>query len=275
MYWQRIEINLPFSLLEPTYNFLWIFVNGISVEKGNNDFLLKAYLFSSDADNVLRRLNSFLRIRSKSYQAKYTPPRAHRISAPLFDEFIVVPTPTSYIPPFGLPLFIQRGRAFGIGSHPCTIYCMQALKDIHKIEKDSVRSGKILDAGMGTGILSIAAAKLGAGEITGVEISLEAIKEAQENINLNSVIEKIQLLHSSVTEINGHFNLILANLYGSLLIEIAPSLMGLLAPKGWLILGGMAVPHDNVVVSTFLQYGLQEFKRYRDDEWAAAILRRM
>jgi ribosomal protein L11 methylase PrmA len=275
MDWYRIEIGLPFLLLESTYNFLWLFINGLSVEKRDKDFLLKAYLFSADPDDLIKRLNNFLRIRSKISQARHTPPSAHRITPSQVGEFIVVPTPTAYVPPFGIPIFIQRGRAFGIGSHPCTVYCLQAVRDIYEMEPDIILSGRILDAGAGTGILSIAAAKLGAKDITGVEISLEALKEAQENIGLNGKTGEIRLLHSSVTDIKERFGLILANLYGPLLIEIVSSLVELLAPRGWLILGGMAVPHDDVVVSTFVQYSLTELIRYRDEDWAVAVLRRV
>lgn len=273
MNWYRVEISLPFPLLESTYNFLWIFINGISVEKVGEDFSLKAYLFSEDPNNLMKRLSNYLRIRSRGFQAKYAPPTVRMITLSPADEFIITPSPAAHIPPFGIPIFIRRGRAFGIGSHPCTIYCLKAVKDIFEIEQDTVRSGKILDAGLGTGILSIAAAKLGARDITGVEISLEAIKEAEENIALNCLAGEIRVLHSSVTDIEERFDLILANLYGSLLIEIASSLKELLKPSGWLILGGMAVPHDDVVISTFVKLGLKEFIRYRDEEWVAAVLR--
>ncbi|MEW6162665.1 MAG: 50S ribosomal protein L11 methyltransferase [Nitrospirota bacterium] len=248
-------------------------MNGIQVEKTKNGFMVKAYLFSSFPYKFLKRLNSFLHIMAKSYQAKYSSPVANPVSSFLNDDFVIVPIPTSYIPAFGIPILLQRGKAFGTGNHPCTIYCLQALKDIFKWENGGDRVKQILDAGTGTGILAIAAAKLGARDITGVEISYESIMEAQENVRLNKVDREIQILPCSIKEIKGKFNIILANLYSTLLIEIAPSLTQQLSPNGWLIIGGMEIPYDEVVISTFTQNGLKEYARYQDEEWSVAILK--
>lgn len=275
MQWYEITTILPLRLLESAYNFLWLYVNGIAVEKKENKFLLRAYIFSSYPHDLLKRINNFLKIQAKTLSVNYLPPSTNPANTSLNNEFIIVPTPTFHIPDFGMPVFIQRGRAFGIGSHPCTIYCLQALKEVLLVELQGNGIEKILDAGSGTGILAIAAAKLGAKDITAVEISLESIKESQENISLNNLTGGIHLLHSSVTDIGGEFDIIFANLYGPLLIQIASSLAQRLSERGWIILGGMAVPHDDVVINTFMKYGLKVYKRYRDDEWGVAVLQRV
>ncbi len=271
MQWYEIEVILPPPLLESTYNFLWSYVNGLKVKKTNNSFIVKAYLFSPSPQDLLKRLNNFLRIMQKSFQAEYSPPVANPACLSSNSEFLIVPSPAPYIPPFDLPILLRRGKSFGIGNHPCTIYCLQALKDIF-IRESADRIKQILDAGTGTGILAIAAAKLEAKDVTGVEINYESIKEAQENVKLNGVTKELRIMHCSVTEIKGKFNLILANLYGTLLIELATSLIQQLSPKGWLILGGMNVPHEEAVVSTFTQHGLKTCSFYRDEEWSVAIL---
>jgi len=194
--------------------------------------------------------------------------------SPGTDRFIIVPAPASYIPPVGIPIFIQRGRAFGLGCHPCTVYCVHGLHYIYTREPDTIRPGKILDAGIGTGILSIAASKLGAENITGVDINDESIKEALENLACNNITNKIQIFHCSVTALKEQFNVILANLYGYFLAQNAPHLIQLLSPKGWLILGVMGVPYDDVVISNFTNSGLMECIRFRDEEWSAAILQK-
>jgi ribosomal protein L11 methylase PrmA len=275
MQWYEITVILPLSLLESAYNFLWLYVNGIAVEKKEKDFLLRAYIFSSYPHDLLKRLNNFLKIQAKTLSAIYLTPSANPANTYLNNEFIIVPTPTFHIPDFGIPVFIRRGRAFGIGSHPCTIYCLQAIKEVLPVALQGHRTEKILDAGTGTGVLAIAAAKLGSRDITAVEISLESVKEAQENISLNNLTGGIRLLHSSVTDIEGEFDIILANLYGPLLIKIASSLLQHLSAGGWIILGGMAVPHDDVVIATFMQYGLKVYKRYLDDEWGVAVLQKI
>jgi len=275
MQWYEITVILPLRLLESVYNFLWLYVNGIAVDKKEKGFLLRAYIFSSYPHDLLKRLNNFLKIHAKTLSVNYLPPKANHANPSLTDEFIIVPSPTFHIPDFGVPLFIQRGRAFGIGSHPCTIYCLLALKEVLPVELQGHRMEKVLDAGTGTGVLAIAAAKLGAMDITAVEISLESVKEAQENISLNNLTGGIRLLHSSVTDIEGQFDIILANLYGPLLIQISSSLAQRLSAGGWIILGGMSVPHDDVVIAGFMQYGLKVYKRYRDDEWGVAVLQKI
>ena len=139
-------------------------------------------------------------------------------------------------------------------------------------DPDLICSGKILDAGIGTGILSIAAAKLGAENITGVDINNESIIEARENVACNKITNKIKLLLCSVTAVEEKFDLILANLYGQFLAQNAPHLEHLVSPKGWLIIGGMSVPHDDIVISKFTELGLIENSRFRNEAWSVSIL---
>ncbi len=271
MRWYEITINLPLVLLGTVYDFLWLYANGLNVKKEKNNFLIKAYLFSSSPESFLKKFNKFLNPLVKRHNVSYPILTIKNPSNPI-NDFLLVPIPNSYIPSFGIPILLQRGKAFGNGRHPCTIYCLEALKDIFY---EKFNDYKVLDAGTGTGILSIGAAKLGAKEIIGVEINPESVKEAQENVKLNNLTDKIKILHCSVTEIKGEFNLIFANLYGILLKQIAPILVKQLTSGGWLVLGGMIVPDDDVVVSIFNKFGLKEFKRFQDEEWSVAILKKL
>jgi len=212
---------------------------------------------------------------AKSYQVQYPPQVVNTAGIFGTNEFVIVPIPTPCIPPCGIPILLQRGKAFGTGSHPCTIYCLQALKDIFRGVLGGGQITHILDAGTGTGILAIAAARLGAKDIKAVEICYESIQEAQENVRLNRATKEVHVVPRSVTEVRGQFDLIFANLYGSLLLEIVSSLVQQLAPRGWIILGGMMVPHDEVVISTFAKHGLKRCARYRDEEWGAAVFQRI
>lgn len=261
-------------LLESTYNFLWPFIHGIAVEKPEKDFLIRACLCAPDAGSLVKRLNSFLRIQAKSVRTEYIPSATLKNYGIPPDTFIIVPSPAAHIPPSGIPIFIQRGRSFGIGSHPCTVYCLRALQDILATDFQKKRIRAVLDAGAGTGILSIAAARMGASQITGVEIVSDAVMEAVENIRLNSMEAQIRILHGSVTETAGRYDLVLANLYGVLLKEIAAPLAQKVSPGGFIVLGGMTVAQIESVVSAYRQSGLKEYRRYADDEWGVAVLQR-
>ena len=274
MKWHEIRVTVHLSLLEPTYNFVWPYMHGLIVDKSDKNFIIRAFLFSENPDQILKKLKNFLRVQTRSLDIAYAAPVAGPVVSPSTDGFIIVPAPASYIPPVGIPIFIQRGRAFGLGCHPCTVYCVHGLHYIYTREPDTIRSGKILDAGIGTGILSIAASKLGAENITGVDINDESIKEVLENLACNNITDKIQIFHCSVTALEEQFDVILANLYSYFLAQNAPQLIQLLSPKGWLILGGMDVPHDDIVISNFTNSGLKECIRFRDEGWSAAILKK-
>lgn len=274
MQWFEIQTLLPLSLLESTYNFLWSFVHGITVEKNEKHFLVRAYLCAPDSGNIMKRLNNFLHMRAKGFRTKYIPPVAQQMYEIPPDAFVIVPSPSARIPPSGIPIFIQRGRSFGIGSHPCTVYCLEGLKTILKNDSLRDRIRTVLDAGTGTGVLAVAAAKMGAPQITGVEIVSDAVMEAVENVRCNKVEEKIHIIQGSVTEISGQYDLILANLYGVLLTEIVSSLVHKLAPRGFIVLGGMTTAQLESVLSVYMQSGMKEYCRYADEEWGAAVLQR-
>jgi ribosomal protein L11 methyltransferase len=274
MKWHEIRVTVPLSLLEPAYNFIWPYVHGLAVEGTDKSFMIRVFLFGPCPHKILKKLKNFLRVQARSLRVAHPTPVVGPVSLSHTNKFVIVPAPTSYIPPFGIPLFIQRGRAFGLGCHPCTIYCIQALQYVYTRDPDRIRSGKILDAGIGTGILSLAAAQLGAENITGVDVNNESIKEAQENAALNNVTNKIQILLCSVTAIEEQFDVVLANIYGSFLAQHAPHIGQLLFPRGWLIISGMSVPHDDTVISTFTNLGLVEQTRLRDEAWSAALLQK-
>jgi ribosomal protein L11 methylase PrmA len=162
MKWHEISVTVPLSLLEPTYNFVWPYVHGLVVDKLDKSFMIRAFLFSENPDQILKKLKNFLRVKERSLHIAHATPVTGPMVSPSTDRFIIVPAPASYIPPVGIPIFIQRGRAFGLGCHPCTVYCVHGLHYIYTRDPDTIRSGKSLDAGIRTGILSIAASKLGA-----------------------------------------------------------------------------------------------------------------
>lgn len=274
MKWYEIKINAQLSILESLYNFLWAYVNGLTIKKSDEGFLVKAFIFSSSPDHLFKKIKNFLHIHTKSLRIKYPDTSLTYVNLSSNNDFIIVPSPAPYIPPFGIPILIQRGRAFGLGSHPCTIYCLEALKTIADIYPINYFKSKILDAGTGTGILSIAAGKLGATNITGVDINAEFIREAKENILLNGLYDVIDLFHCPVEDIQGQFNLIFANLYGSLLQKISSFLAKILISDGWLIAGGINLLQSRIIVSSFESYGLRKFSHYSDEEWYVAILRK-
>jgi len=276
MRWHEIHVALPLPILETVYNFLWPFINGITIEKNERAFLVKAFLFVDEPGNLISKLKRFLRIQQKSLrtdfsETDFSESAVHLTDLASTDGFVIVPAPASHVPPTGIPIFISRGRSFGIGSHPCTAYCLKALRDILRLP-DHI--GRVLDAGTGTGILAVAASKLSAPDITAVEIVEDAVMEAVENVRLNGAEQSVRVLQGSVTETTGTYDLVLANLYGTLLEEIAPLLVERVSPHGWIVLGGMTALQSDRVISAYARHGLLERSRLYDEEWCTAVLAR-
>ena len=270
----QINIDLPLPLLEATYDFLWSQVKGLKVKRIGRKFVLSVYILSASCNDFSPKIIAFLQTLAKHHRVNCPAVTVERIENSQMQDFIITPAPASEVLPFGLPVLLKKGRAFGTGKHPCTIYSLQALQDIYQGKFELNKPKKILDAGAGTGILSIAAARLGAENIIAVEIDPEAAAEAKENVRLNQLGDKIRVLPCSVTEIEGKFDLIFANLYGILLKQMAEFFVERLLPGGRLVLGGMVVPDDEVVIEIFTQHGLKFCDRYYDEEWSVAMLRR-
>ena len=134
---------------------------------------------------------------------------------------------------------IDPGEAFGSGDHPSTTLCLEIMED------ESMYSKKILDIGCGSGILSIAAKKLGAGKISSIDKDYLSIKSIKENITLNfNNKEGFQIYHGSFTEVINNFSLhgfdyILCNIFAGVIKEIIPFLPQIINHNGKIILSGI------------------------------------
>jgi ribosomal protein L11 methyltransferase len=133
-----------------------------------------------------------------------------------------------------LDLVVARG-AFGSGEHETTSSCLEVLESLPGLERATV-----LDFGAGTGILAIAALRLGAGRAVLVDNDPAAIEAAREHLRLNAVADRAELVEGELGSLRGRrFDLILANLHGDLLLRFGHELVALAAPGGRLILSGI------------------------------------
>ncbi|GAB4521680.1 MAG: 50S ribosomal protein L11 methyltransferase [Anaerolineales bacterium] len=142
-----------------------------------------------------------------------------------------------------IPILLEPGMAFGTGTHPTTQLCLQFLEEL------PLKGSDVIDIGCGSGILSIAALKLGARRAVGVDIEADAIPSAQENAALNGVQEALTLAVGSVSEVQrGDFGIrqapiVLANILAPILVRLLDAGMAdLLSPDGVLVLSGILEP---------------------------------
>ena len=116
---------------------------------------------------------------------------------------------------------IDPAMAFGTGTHPTTKMALEALEELIPSSEDV----DLIDVGCGTGILSIAALKLGAKRALAIDTDLTAVKEAKKTILRNGINEGIEVRHGEINNIEGTFSIIVANITAEVLIGLSSQLL--------------------------------------------------
>jgi ribosomal protein L11 methyltransferase len=166
---------------------------------------------------------------------------------------------------------LDPGMAFGTGLHPSTRLTMLALEE--SLRPDDT----VLDVGAGSGILSIAAALLGASRVDGVDIEPVAVRSARENAARNGVADRVRIEEGSVgpgAPFSGEYDLVLANIIARILIELAPHLAAAVKPGGALVLAGIIEPREADVAATFDALGLTRAGRGQSEDWVRLTYRK-
>lgn len=156
-------------------------------------------------------------------------------------RLVVVPSWENYrLGPEDIPLFLDPGMAFGTGTHPTTSLCLRWLEEI--CDRRSI----VLDIGTGSGILAIAAAKLGAPRVLALDTDPVAVQVAGDNIGKNGVTERVRVIHgdlAAATESLDHWlaqpNVVVANIIADVIIDLAPQVFSLLEHQGLFLCSGI------------------------------------
>jgi ribosomal protein L11 methyltransferase len=127
----------------------------------------------------------------------------------------------------------------------------------------------VIDVGCGSGILAIAAGKLGAGELLGVDTDSIAVEATAANARLNGQTRRLRVRQGSVPSGEGPFDLVLANLIASLLVRLAGALRDEMAPGGRMLASGIFRDREGDVVAAFRAAGLEMGRRWAEDDWVA------
>lgn len=185
------------------------------------------------------------------------------------ERLFVHPPWVAEIPAERIAILIDPGMAFGTGHHQTTRGCLQLLERADP----SSPPARVCDLGTGSGILAIAAAKLGAAEVWAVDIDPEACRVAAENVAVNRVGDVIHI-RPTLDDVPGTFAVVLANLLGPLLVELAPQIVLRLAGGGRLISAGLRAEEEESVQRAFVAHGLSLAERREDDGWVTMMHRR-
>lgn len=169
-------------------------------------------------------------------------------------------------------LTVDPGQAFGTGTHETTRMCLRLIEGLFE-EGDPPR--RALDFGTGTGILGIAAARLGAEQVLGNDIDPRAVETANENARINGVADRFRAADTPLTAIGERFDLIVANILAEILIDVKREIASLCAPGGRLILSGILAEKGDWVTKEYATEGFSPAGRLEDGQWTALLLRRM
>lgn len=208
------------------------------------------------------------------------------------ERVVIVPSWLEHTPqPGDIILRLDPGMAFGTGLHPTTQLCLRLL------ERYAAPNQRVLDLGTGSGILAIAAAKLGAAPILALDNDPIAVTVAAENVARNDVASSVQAALGSLGagQQMGHwitgdfgpppdsdsgakhpafvaaFDLICANLIAKVLIILARDLAIALAPGGMLLSSGIILEREEEVANALAAVGLVQQERYQEGEWVALV----
>ena len=188
-------------------------------------------------------------------------PRAVRIGS------IVIAPPEIAAPPGALRL--RDSNAFGTGHHPTTALCIEALEEILAVE----RIASILDVGTGSGILALAALRMGVPQAVGLDIDADALKVAAENARLNNLTDRLQLVNGGPDAVSGVWPLVVANVLAAPLIEMAPLLVRRVGSHGRLILSGIPRSVESEVRKAYEHLGMRHIGSEERAGWVMLIAR--
>lgn len=187
------------------------------------------------------------------------------------EKFVVKPTWREYTPEADeLIIELDPGRAFGTGSHPTTSLCL-------KLMEENISEGDtVIDVGTGSGILMIAADRLGASEIYGTDIDELAVESAKENLELNNISEDKAKVYKgdliSVVE-NKKFDVVVANILADVLLILLHDISKVVKPNGKIIFSGIIEDKCELLRREVESLGFTVEEIKADKEWRAMLIK--
>lgn len=170
----------------------------------------------------------------------------------------------------GISIGIETKQAFGTGTHETTRMIVSTLLNI------DLKGKRVLDCGCGTGLLGIAASKLGASEVVGYDIDEWSSENAIHNAELNGVGNmKVMLGDASVLKsVEGKFDVVLANINRNILLADMPAFVSVMADNSLLILSGFYASDVDLLIEKASSLGLSKIDTKSDSEWTCLVLKK-
>ena len=166
--------------------------------------------------------------------------------------------------PDDIVIELDPGMAFGTGLHPSTQLCLIAL------EERMTPGMRVLDVGVGSGVLTIAAAQLGAASVDALDVESVAVRSARENVARNGLATPVRVAVGTVEEtpeFAGRYDLVVANIIARIIIELAPALVGACRPGGRLITSGVIIDRADETRAALAAAGLVGIEQHQMGDW--------
>ncbi|MHB8069499.1 MAG: 50S ribosomal protein L11 methyltransferase [Desulfobaccales bacterium] len=292
--WIEVRVLVPPEVQEDAAYFLTEFSGrGVILEEGNGSepgALIRAYFLpeefgawqQEELQSYLRRLGSqglspvgleMRRVAAEDWAEAW---KAHFKPLKVTPRLVVRPPWEEYASgPDEQVITIYPAMAFGTGRHPSTLLCLKALEEVwDRALPPDPKPWQVLDVGTGSGILALAAARLGAG-VLAIDVDPEAVAAALENVRLNALEDRVLVEATPLSALRQQFALVLANLTAPDLLELAEALTARMLGGGALIISGFLQEDRPRLESRFLSLGLEETGFLTEEDWGALILKRV
>lgn len=187
------------------------------------------------------------------------------------NRFTIVPTWEDYerVNTDELIIELDPGMAFGTGTHPTTVMCLQAL------EKTVQKGSNVIDVGTGSGVLSIGAAKLGAASIHALDLDEVAVQSAKENIALNKVNDIVQVTHGNLLDnVNEQADIVVANILAEIIMTFTNDAYTIVKDGGLFITSGIIATKKEDVRNSLQQAGFEIEEVMMMEDWVTIISRK-
>jgi ribosomal protein L11 methyltransferase len=261
---QRLSEKGCLGMIENDDTFTAYFPSTLDIDTIKSDLSLLAALFEKAGyDHELTYDYSLIREKdwNETWKKGFQP-------LDVGNQFTILP-PWETIKKDRINLVIDPGMAFGTGHHETTRSCLVLIENY----APTTSNENFLDLGTGTGILAIAARKLGYRHVVGIDTDILAIHAARENVIINNVPD-VEIKEEILAELRETFDVIAANLISGVLVLLAPVLLLHMNPGGLAILSGILTGQEDEVIEAMEQAGLRLRETYRDGKWVSLVMER-
>jgi len=237
------------------------FPNNFYAERKKNMFIEQFEEKFGEREDLIYTID-FYELDDEDYQNAW---KKYLFPEKVSEKFVVKPTWREYeADEDEMIIELDPGRAFGTGSHPTTSLAMRLL------EKNLTEEKTVIDVGTGSGILMIAAEKLGASEIWGVDIDEMAVEVTHENLELNSVdSNKTKVFKGNLLDVvtDKKFDVVVANILADVILLLLDDMKKVLADDGIMVLSGIIEDKQDDVVNKLTELGYKVVEILQDKEW--------